>query len=206
MLEVGTGVVWWLKIRTTCFCVLWRHQNYNFLCTELYRTAALSHSQALCACLCMFMCLDVRIWSQRSSLALYSFSFNNYSMAENGLNIIVLSTKCPTSQSNHFEHEQGNLIDNFFQNNMYKKIKLQILTLLYQQWIKALHNLKGFALSNEPTQHYHPIYEVSLSSFKHISSILFFTDPSFTVLIQSHCLHQSCFKLWATKLWFTTVD
>lgn len=55
MLEVGTGIVWWPKIRTTCFCVLWRHQNYNFLCTVLYKTAALSHSQALCACLRVFM-------------------------------------------------------------------------------------------------------------------------------------------------------
>lgn len=55
MLEVCTGVVWWLRIRTTCFCVLWRHQNYSFLYTGLYCTAALSHSQALCPCMHVFV-------------------------------------------------------------------------------------------------------------------------------------------------------
>ena len=100
MLEVGTGVVWWLKIRTTCFCVLWRHQNYNFLCTVLYRTAALSHSQALCACLR----LDVCTTSQCSIQAFPMIFLCHYSMIENVLVLNSVIANCPDSHGSHFEH------------------------------------------------------------------------------------------------------
>ncbi len=103
MLEVGTGVAWWLQIRTTCFCVLWRHQNYNFLCTDLYRTAALSHSQALRACLRVFICVDVCISSQHSIPAVYIFSLSNYSLIENVVIWNGSSANCPDSHNSHFE-------------------------------------------------------------------------------------------------------
>lgn len=50
MLEVGTGDVWWLKIRTTCLCVLWCHQNYNYL---LYNTVRDCCPLALSGSVCM---------------------------------------------------------------------------------------------------------------------------------------------------------
>lgn len=100
MLEVGTGVVWWLKIRTTCFCVLWRHQNYNFLCTVLYRTAALSHSQALCACLRLMF-----VHSSQCSIQAFPMIFLcHHSMIENVLVLNSVIANCPNSHGSHFEH------------------------------------------------------------------------------------------------------
>ena len=85
MLEVCTGVDRWLKIRTTCFCVLWRHRNYNLLCTLLCKTAALSHSQALCACLRVFSCEDVCWWNWLLIPAIFQI-FNNSCIIEKLLN------------------------------------------------------------------------------------------------------------------------
>lgn len=128
MLEVGTGVVWWLKIRTTCFCVLWRHQNCNFLYTELYKTAALSHSQALCACLRVCGCLFIK------SIPAFSvfFFFPNYSMIENVFILKGFSANCPNSCGSYFEHKQGNLIENVVVNDISTSVSV------HQQWIRWL--------------------------------------------------------------------
>lgn len=72
MLEVGTGVVWWPKIRTTCFCVLWRHQNYNFLCTFTVQDCC---PLALSGSVCMLTCVYVRKTKTTLDASSFQFSF-----------------------------------------------------------------------------------------------------------------------------------
>lgn len=56
MLEVGTGIVRWLIMRPTCFCVFWRHQIYNYTVQDCC-PLALSGSACMPACVCVCVCL-----------------------------------------------------------------------------------------------------------------------------------------------------
>jgi len=103
MLEVGTGVVWWLNMRTTCFCVLWRHQNYNSLRSVLHCTRPLpSRTLRLC---CMPACGCLCLESLRSTPSCFLLKTISYILYEH---VFGIWANCPVSHRRHFEHALGN--------------------------------------------------------------------------------------------------
>lgn len=133
----------------------WRHQNYNFLCTVLYKTAALSHSQALCACLRVFMCVEVRISSQHSSLhiSFFFFFFNNFSMIEKVFVWNTFSANCPNSQSSHFLNTQKRDWEQCYRLYLKQMSLKAALTDIVISTVNQMWNVENVACSDELTAH-----------------------------------------------------
>lgn len=103
MLEVGTGVVWWLKIRTTCFCVLLTPSELQLpLYSTVQDCCPLALSGSVCMPACVYVCGSSYIKSPLNSTYFLFFSFSNFSMIEKVLVLNSFSANRPNSQSSHF--------------------------------------------------------------------------------------------------------
>lgn len=70
MLEVGTGVVWWLKIRPTCFCVLLTPSELQLpLYSTVQDCCPLALSGSVCMPVCVYVCASL------STLSVTDFLF-----------------------------------------------------------------------------------------------------------------------------------